>query len=133
MPGKGEGYVLDKEKTTCTKGASVEFNETEWSVKVLNMTERGTKCTLYFESRYSEDILNGTDPVIEEPLIPVTIENDGTVKKADVKSEWYRYEKKEWANAVILFDENETYENGEVIPEEKIESYFVWIPKYRYQ
>ena len=49
MPQKGEGYVLDKEKTTCTKGASVEFNETDWSVKVLNMTERNTKCTLYFE------------------------------------------------------------------------------------
>ena len=133
MPQKGEGYVLDKKKTTCTKGASVEFNENDWSVKVLNMTERNTKCTLYFESRYSESILNGTDPIVEEPLIPVIIENDGTVKKADVKSEWYRYEKKEWANAVILFDESESYENGEIIPEEKIESYFVWIPKYRYQ
>ena len=49
MPQKGEGYVLDTEKTNCTKGASVEFNETEWSVKVVNMTERNTKCTLYFE------------------------------------------------------------------------------------
>ena len=49
MPQKGEGYVLDKEKTNCTKGASVEFNETDWSVKVLNMTETRTKCTLYFE------------------------------------------------------------------------------------
>ena len=49
MPAKGEGYVLDKEKTSCTKGASVEFNETDWSVKVLNMTETHTKCTLYFE------------------------------------------------------------------------------------
>ena len=135
MPSKGEGYVLDKEKTNCTKGASVEFNETEWSVKVLNMTERNTKCTLYFESRYSEELLNGADPVLEEPLIPVTIEADGTVKKADVKSEWYSYEKKNWANAVILFDENtnSNYQIGDTIPEEKIESYFVWIPKYRYQ
>ena len=49
MPQKGEGYVLDKEKTNCTNGASVEFNETDWSVKVLNMTETRTKCTLYFE------------------------------------------------------------------------------------
>ena len=49
MPQKGEGYVLDTEKTNCTKGASVEFNETDWSVKVLNMTETHTKCTLYFE------------------------------------------------------------------------------------
>ncbi len=135
MPGKGEGYVIDKEKTTCTKGASVEFNEIEWSVKVVNMTERNTKCTLYFESRYSESILNGTDPVLEEPLIPVTIEEDGTVKKADVKSAWYSYEKKNWANAIILKDEStaSTYNVGDTIPEEAIESYFVWIPRYRYQ
>ena len=135
MPGKGEGYVIDKEKTTCTKGASVEFNEIEWSVKVVNMTERNTKCTLYFESRYSESILNGTDPVLEESLIAVTIEDDGTVKKADVKSEWYSYEKKEWANAIILKDEStaNTYNVGDTIPESAIESYFVWIPRYRYQ
>ena len=135
MPQKGEGYKINKEKTNCTKGASVEFNETDWSVKVLNMTERNTKCTLYFDREYSEAILNGTDPVLEEPLIAVTIENDGTVKRADLTSEWYNYENKEWANAIILTDEsqNSNYEPGEVIPEEAIESYFVWIPRYRYQ
>ena len=135
IPQKGEGYVIDKEKTTCTKGASVEFNETEWSVKVVNMTERNTKCTLYFESRYSESILNGADPILEEPLIAVTIEEDGTVKKANVKSEWYSYEKKNWANAIILKDEStaNSYTIGDTIPESVIESYFVWIPRYRYQ
>ena len=125
MPQKGEGYVLDKEKTNCTKGESVEFNETDWSVKVLNMTERNTKCTLYFESRYNEELLNETDPVLKEPLIPVIIETDGTVKKADIGSEWYSYEKKNWANAVILFDESKDYLAGEVIPESEIESYYV--------
>ena len=135
MPQKGDGYKINKEKTTCTKGASVEFNETDWSVKVLNMTERNTKCTLYFDREYSESILNGTDPVLKDPLIPVTIESDGTVKRADLGTEWYNYENKQWANAVILTDEstNTNYEPGEVIPEEAIESYFVWIPRYRYQ
>ena len=135
MPQKGEGYKIDKEKTNCTKGASVEFNETEWSIKVLNMTERNTKCTLYFEKSYSETILNGADPVLKEPLIPVTIETDGTVKRADLSSEWYNYENKEWANAIILTDEstNSNYQAGDTIPESAIESYFVWIPRYRYQ
>ena len=82
---------------------------------------------------YTEEILNGTDPVLKEGLIPVTIENDGTVHKADINSEWYRYEEKKWANAVILNDETKVYQNNEVIPEESIESYFVWIPRYRYQ
>ena len=87
------------------------------------------------ETIYTEAILNGTDPVLENPLIPVTIESNGTVKRADLTSEWYSYANKEWANAVILFDEstNSNYQPGNVIPEEAIESYFVWIPKYRYQ
>ena len=49
MPQKGEGYVLDKEKTNCTKGASIEFNTSDWSIKVLNMTTSRTRCTLYFK------------------------------------------------------------------------------------
>ena len=62
MPQKGEGYVLDTEKTTCTKGASVEFNTTEWAVKVVNMTEKGTKCNLYFRKQtFSDAILACND------------------------------------------------------------------------
>ena len=82
---------------------------------------------------YTETILNGTDPVLKDNLIPVTIASDGTVKKADIYSEWYNYENKEWANAVILKDETATYSENEVIPETAIESYFVWVPRYKYQ
>ena len=82
---------------------------------------------------YKERVLNGTDPVLSEELIPVTIDNDGTVHKADTKTEWYSYEKKMWANAVILKDEGKIYKNNEIIPEAEIESYFVWIPRYRYK
>ena len=82
---------------------------------------------------YKEVILNGTEPKLEEPLIAVTIEDDGTVKKADLTSKWYSYEEKRWANAVILKNENKEYVSGEIIPEEEIESYFVWIPKYSYK
>ena len=133
IPGKDSGYYLDLEKSTCTNNAIIQFDINTWSPVVKNMSEYKTRCELHFDSEYKESILNGTDPVLEDPLIPVTIESDGTVRKASLANEWYSYEKKNWANAVILFDENETYEDGEVIPEEKIESYFVWIPKYRYQ
>jgi len=84
------------------------------------------------KTKYKEDILNGMDPVIKDELVPVTIDSDGTVHKADESDDWYSYEKKEWANAVILKN-SETYCSGEIIPEDNIESYFVWIPKYRYQ
>ena len=82
---------------------------------------------------YTEDILNGADPVLKTDLIPVTIDNDGTVKKADTKEKWYSYSEKIWANAVILKDKTKSYALNTVIPESDIESYFVWIPRYRYK
>ena len=82
---------------------------------------------------YKESILNGTDPVLKDNLVPIKIASDGTVTKADLYQEWYNYENKEWANAVILKDETKTYNSGETIPEDNIESYFVWIPRYKYQ
>ena len=82
---------------------------------------------------YAEALLNGTDPVLSDNLIPVVLADDGTVTKADIKEQWYKYEDKKWANAVILSDNTQTYNNGDTIPEDNIESYFVWIPKYSYQ
>ena len=81
---------------------------------------------------YIEPLLNGADPVLKssasrtsdttnQGLIPITIENDGTVKRANLKKDWYKYEEKRWANAVILKDESITYEAEEIIPEENIE------------
>ena len=82
---------------------------------------------------YTESILNGTDPVLSDNLVPVVLSDDGTVTKADTTTDWYSYEDKKWANAVILSDDTQTYNNGDTIPEDNIESYFVWIPKYSYQ
>ena len=85
------------------------------------------------DNTYKEAILNGTDPVISDNLIPVVISNAGAVTKADTSKEWYSYEKKNWANSVILKDKSVVYKNGEEIPEDNIESYFVWIPRYKYK
>ncbi len=82
---------------------------------------------------YKEKLLNGTDPVLSDNLVPVTIEDDGTVKKANLYSNWYSYANKRWANAVILEDATKVYDKGDIIPESNIESYFVWIPKYKYK
>ena len=71
--------------------------------------------------------------MLKNNLIPVVISNTGVVTKADISKEWYSYEKKNWANSVILKDESVVYKKGETIPESNIESYFVWIPKYSYQ
>ena len=84
------------------------------------------------EGIYEEALLNGAIPNITGDLVPVTIDNDGTVHKANLKSEWYSYENKVWANAVILKTSTE-YADGATIPENNIDSYFVWIPRYKYK
>ncbi len=83
---------------------------------------------------YEDPILNGADPVIKENLVPVTIADNGEVTYANTQKKWYSYENKEWANAVILVENpSQEYIKGDVIQESDIESYFVWIPRYRYQ
>ena len=83
---------------------------------------------------YEDPILNGADPVIKENLVPVTIADNGEVTYANTQKKWYSYENKEWANAVILVENpSQEYVKGDVIQESDIESYFVWIPRYKYQ
>ncbi len=83
---------------------------------------------------YEDPILNGADPVVKENLVPVTIADNGEVTYANTQKKWYSYENKEWANAVILVDSpSKEYHEGNIILESDIESYFVWIPRYRYQ
>lgn len=84
-------------------------------------------------NHYSESILNGADPVISSGLVPVTIADDGTVTMADISQKWYSYKDKNWANAVILENTDEKYQQGDIIPEDHIQSYFVWIPRYKYK
>ena len=138
IPDRESGYTLDLTKSSCNNGVTISFDYNTWSVKTnysnyTNTDNTRVKCSLYFTDKYIEPLLNGTDPVLEDPLIPVTIDDNGVVKKADLSKKWYDYETKKWANAVILEDETKCYASNEVIPEENIESYFVWIPKYRYQ
>ena len=73
-----------------------------------------------------------SEPVLKDGLVPVKISDDGTVKYADTSKSWYDYCEKVWANAVILND-GASYNVGDTIKESDIQSYFVWIPKYKYK
>ena len=108
IPSKDSGYYYDREKSTCSNGAYINWDSVSWSPVVNNMSEYKTRCELHFTTTYTEGILNGADPVLKDKLVPITIENDGTVKKADLESEWYSYANKNWANAVILEDQYES-------------------------
>jgi len=86
---------------------------------------------------YRDTILNGADPVLKTGMIPVIIESDGTVRKADTTKKWYDYDAKMWANAVTVSETNrssyESADSGTIISETDILTYFVWIPRYRYR
>ncbi len=131
IPSK-EGYTFDTENSSCTNGVTISWNYSNWNAKISNLKNTKSNCILYFKKEYGEKILNGALPEIKGDLVPVTIDN-GVVRKADLSSEWYSYQNKRWANAVILIDKTKEYKNNEEIKEENIESYFVWIPRYRYQ
>ena len=115
-------------------GYCIEKTFLETSPKVVEKSPCTISDSELIEAeKYKDSVLNGADPVINSDLVAVTIENDGTVKKADIKKEWYNYKNKVWANAIILKDKTINYEDNEVIPESNIESYFVWIPRYKYR
>ncbi len=77
MPSKDSGYILDTEKSNCTKGAIPILNETDWSIKVQNLTETHTKCTLYFTKPRSivDEIIAKLDTSGSCPIVS----SDGTV------------------------------------------------------
>ena len=83
---------------------------------------------------WKDPILHGADPELNDKLIQVTIDNDGTVHYASLYTKWYNYSEKRWANAVILVTKpSKIYETGDKIAESDIQSYFVWIPRYKYK
>mgnify|MGYP004616848617 FL=1 len=123
------------------KGESITYTLRLW----VNYNADNTAQNKYFASQirvvgtqanavtYKEGILNGADPVLSGNLVPVVISDTGVVTKANTSSNWYSYADKKWANSVILKDKSINYKNDDIIPEDNIESYFVWIPKYRYE
>ncbi len=153
VPKKDEGYSLDTSSSYCidmTTGkqiSNVNWNDERWSIELKDITTTKTKCYLHFKKIYKETILNGAIPdLMNGRLVPVKIWEEkptdikyveatgGKVTKADITDKWYSYTDKQWANAVILRDgKSDDYASGEEIPESDIESYFVWIPRYKYQ
>ena len=80
---------------------------------------------------------------ISEGLIPVVFDTSkGTVVKtiSASDSDWYNYDEKKWANAVLVKDKEGTHTRSyyqthlnETINESDILAYFVWIPRYKYK
>jgi len=113
IPSKESGYYFDRTKSSCNNG-SIEWDSINWNpnIKVNSNATTRTKCNLVFTTTYNEGILNGTDPVIKDELIPVKIEENGTVRKADLKSKWYEYANQNWANVVLTRNSYDVLNNN---------------------
>ena len=121
---KGETAIAVVYDKVCYKK---EYSDTD-----LTESSDIENCKVSENIVYKDSILNGADPELKDNLVPVVINNDGTVKKADLSKEWYNYTNKTWANAVLL-NGNDTYKVGDTIIEDAIKAYYVWIPRYKYQ
>ena len=111
-------------------GKDISFSNGASNLKANNVQDAIEE--LYDKTISDSSCKNVSTPKLGEGLVPVTIENDGTVKYADTSKKWYNYCDKIWANAVILED-GASYKVGDTISETDIQSYFVWIPKYKYK
>ena len=112
------------------KAKEVSFSNGMSGLKANNVQDAISE--LYNKNINDASCKNVSVPKLGEGLVPVTIDSDGTVTYADTSENWYNYCDKRWANAVILED-NTSYKAGDTISESDIQSYFVWIPKYKYK
>ncbi len=70
-------------------------------------------------------------PELLDNMIPIKYDGTNWVY-ADISEEWYDYDNKEWANAVVL-NSGVSKSVGQTISESEIALWYVWIPRYKYQ
>ena len=74
-------------------------------------------------------------PELVNGMIPIKYDGTNWVKAST--NDWYDYNAKKWANAVMVTSgTRDTYMSataGTTISEEDILAYYVWIPRYKYQ
>ncbi|MDD3241376.1 MAG: hypothetical protein PHQ64_01155 [Bacilli bacterium] len=100
-----------------------------------------TKNKIIDKEYFYKDTSNASTPVLYQGMIPVVYDTSVSKwKKANLKEEWYDYNKYNWANAVTVktagTQTRSYYQNavaGTIIPIEDINTMWVWIPRYEYK
>lgn len=71
-------------------------------------------------------------PILFDNMIPVYYE-DNKIIYANENNKWYDYDKKKWANAIVLNKNSKQYKVGEEIKMDDIDMMYVWIPRFEYK
>ena len=93
---------------------------------------------------FYKDSSGASEPELYSGLIPVTYNDTNEIVIADLYSNWYDYDAHEWANAILIDQNNTTtknkylnadgtYKTGTVVEETDILQMYVWVPRYKYQ
>ena len=130
-----DGYALDIESQTC-EGI---LNSSTGIYTINNITEN-KECNLTLKLG-NLDKSGANTPDLVDGLIPVVYYNNKWVKADESNSsstyQWYDYDNKLWANAVLVSKTNRnTYMAaipGREIAESDILAYYVWIPRFKYK
>ncbi len=99
---------------------------------------------LYEYKEPYKDNSGANRPKLYQGMIPITFNDDNTMKIADITQEWYDYDQNKWGNAVLIdntnqdivnkfYNEDGTLKINDPITEEDILQMYVWIPRYKYQ
>ncbi len=72
IPNKDETITLNTSKSTCTNNAELNWNTSEWSLEVSNLTKSGTDCELYFFNPTPERTLDGLNQHSIGPVGAIT-------------------------------------------------------------
>ena len=131
-------YGISGGSISCNPANTSELNVGTQTVSCTAIGGNGKQLTatkqiivnsnFYFEN----DNSGANSPALLNNMIPIVYNGTNWIYSDGIQNNWYNYENKLWANAVVLKDDiNKTV--GDIVYENEIALWYVWIPRYKYQ
>lgn len=120
---------------------SITFTVTfKYDPNISSITNNILNSYINFKFKEYEAEPDPLPPVLNRGMVPVVIDNDGTVTTVNEEDpNWYNYSGNKWANAVLVKSNGTNTRSyylsndGVEVSQSDILAYFVWIPRYHYQ
>ena len=136
--------IINKNSTKQISLIIINKSTTDYTYTIAPVTgyEKGGELIVPNNNTLITDIYSiPNKPALVDGLIPVRYDDVNQVwvkaDKDNTNFDWYDYDEKKWANAVLVTSTNRnTYMNsnvGTTIPESDVLAYYVWIPRYKYK
>ncbi len=91
------------------------------------------ECVEYvYRPPFDIDNSGANKPELLDNMMSIYYDGTNWIVSDGTQQQWYNYDNKEWANAVVLND-GVNKNVGDTISEDDIALWYVWIPRYKYQ